>query len=193
MSTNLITARGAPLAVAILVAATAVAACGSSSSGSASASATANAAGSAQRANRSALTTCLREHGVRLPSRGAGPGGGAPPSGSAGPGVPPSGFSGGPPAGFSGGPGGNSKIRAAFRACGAAAPTGRRASGSFRAAIVKYVTCVRRHGYQLPNPNLTGQGAVFSAKIQSDPKFKTPSKACQNLLAGRRPDESGAR
>jgi hypothetical protein len=50
---------------------------------------------------------------------------------------------------------------------------------------VKYVACVRKHGYRLPNPNFSGHGAVFSQKIQTNPKFKTASKSCQNLLATR--------
>ncbi|MGB9186059.1 MAG: hypothetical protein WCB67_18565, partial [Solirubrobacteraceae bacterium] len=97
---------------------------------------------------------------------------------------------GGPPGGgggFAGGAGANPKFRAAFQACGGRRPSGSTSNASFRAAVVKYVTCVRQHGYNLPNPNFTGKGSVFSTKIRSDPKFISASKSCQSLLAGPRP------
>jgi hypothetical protein len=184
MAKNLVVARRALVIFAALVAATAVAACGSSSSsssGASSSSSAGKAAASTPSANRSTLAACLKKHGVTLPARG--PGGGGPPGGAPGGGGPPGGGGGG----FLGGGGGNPKFRAAFQACGGRRPAGSTSNASFRAAIVKYVTCVRQHGYQLPNPNFTGKGSVFSSKIRSDPKFMSASKACQSLLAGPRP------
>ena len=171
MTKNLLAARRALVIFAALVAATAIAACGSSSSSSsgASTSSSASKAGaSTSSPSRSTLAACLKKHGVTPPARGPGgpPGGGG---------------------GFAGGAGANPKFRAAFQACGGRRPTGSTSNASFRAAIVKYVTCVRQHGYKLPNPNFTGKGSVFSTKIRSDPKFISASKSCQSLLAGPRP------
>lgn len=166
--------RRAPLALAVLVTGCGIAACGSSSSSSSttSSSAAASSSGSTT-ARRAALIACLRSHGVNLPSR---PGGfrGRPPSGGAGTGA------GGPR--FFGGGAPNPKLQAAFKACGA--NFGRR--GRFprisHPAIQKYVACVRQHGYNLPNPNLSGHGPVFPASIRSNPKFQSASRPCQRLL-----------
>jgi hypothetical protein len=195
------------LAVALvcLAAGSLVAACGSASSSSSSSSSTttttassgsggAGAAGGAGgnfSAQRAKLTACLKSHGVTLPSRPAGAGG-APPAGGAG--------SGGGTGtgtgtgttprrrgGFFGAAGAasNPKLAAAFKACGANFGGGR--GGGFRgqlshAAVTKYVTCVRQHGYNLPAPNFSGKGPIFPANIQSNAKFQAASKPCQSLL-----------
>ena len=85
----------------------------------------------------------------------------------------------------------NPKFRAALQACGGG--LGRGFGGAPRqAAIKKFVTCVNSHGYKLPQPNLTGKGSVFPARIQTDAKFRTASRACQSLLTPRAPARSGA-
>jgi hypothetical protein len=137
--------------------------------------------------------------------------GGAPPSGGTGPGTTGTGTTGTgttgtgttgtsttPRRGFfgSGGFANNPKLRAAFQACGAKFGFGARGRG-FRGrlshtAITKYVTCVRQHGYNLPNPNFSGKGPVFPANIQNNAKFQAASKACQSLLVPARPSGSGA-
>jgi hypothetical protein len=180
--------RPGGLAVAALLTGVLLAACGSSSTSSSSKTSTSAAAGGS--ASRTALVACLRKHGVTL-RRGA-PGGG-PPSGAPGT----SGGSGG--GGFGGFGGGGArrfsganrgKFQAAFKACGANFPHGGRRFTFSHAAVTKYVTCVRQHGYNLPTPNFSGKGSVFPAGIRSNAKFQKASRACQSLL--RPPGAPGA-
>jgi hypothetical protein len=192
-----LTPRALQTALALVALATLAAGCGSSSSSSSSTSTSAAAGSSSE---RTALAACMKKHGITLPA-GRGPGAGAPPGGApgAGSGNPPADApgsgsgtppAGGPPAGgFPGGAAGNSKVRAALKACGANFPAGGRRGGFNRQNIQKYVTCVRQHGYNLPNPNFSGNGPVFPANIRSNKKFQSASKACQSLLA---PPRSGA-
>ena len=105
-----------------------------------------------------------------------------------------------PRRGFFGGGGrfaNNPKLRAAFQACGAQFGFRGGAGGGFRrrlsqAAVTKYVTCVRQHGYNLPKPNFSGKGPVFPANIRNNAKFQAASRACQSLLAPARPSGSGS-
>jgi len=134
------------------------------------------------------LAACLKQHGVTLPARRPGAGGGPPGSGSSGGSgtgtTPRRGF-------FGGGFANNPKLRAAFQACGArfGFGGGQRFRLS-RTAITKYVTCVRQHGYNLPTPNFSGKGPVFPSNIRGDAKFQAASRACQKLLAPPRPSGS---
>ena len=204
--------RGALLTVVLLALSGLIAACGSASgssnttTSSTTASAAAGGAGGPNAGRRAALTACLKQHGVTLPARPAGAGGGPPPGagGSSGSGTGTNGTTGTtgtgttgtgttPRRGFFGGGGGfanNPKLRAAFQACGArfgfGGAQGFRARLS-RANITKYVTCVRQHGYNLPNPNFSGKGPVFPANIRGNAKFQAASRACQSLLAPPRP------
>ena len=171
------------LTVVVLAVGGLIAGCGSSSSSSASttSSTTASAAagGAPNAARRAALAACLKEHGVSLPARPPGAGDGQPPrSGTT------------PRRGFFGGGGfeNNPRLRAALQACGArfGFGGGQRFRLS-RAAITKYVTCVRQHGYNLPNPNFSGKGPVFPSNIRTNAKFQAASRACQSLLAPPRP------
>jgi hypothetical protein len=151
----------------VVVTAALLAACGSSSPGSGgSASSTSSAQARAGTSSRSALSACLKRHGLTLPAGRAGgaPGnggaaGGAPPAGGTPPagGAPPSAApgNGAPGGGFSGA--GGAKLRAAFKACGASLPNRPQGAGFSKAAITAYVACVRKHGYHLPAPNLTGK------------------------------------
>jgi hypothetical protein len=89
----------------------------------------------------------------------------------------------------------NSKLQAALKACGANFPAGGRRPALSNQAIQKYTACVRSHGYKLPKPNLSGRGPVFPSSVQSNAKFQTASKACQNLLApagGQRSAQAGS-
>ena len=184
MTPTHINTRRVLLALAALATSGLIAACGSSSSNSSSkttSSTSAASAGSGSGTNRAALTACLRKHGITLPAGAGAPGGGAPPS------APPAGGSGAPgggspPSGFPGGANG-AKLQAAFKACGANFPARRSGAALQRQTVQKYVTCVRQHGYQLPNPNFSGNGPVFPANIRSNAKFQAASRACQNLLA----------
>jgi hypothetical protein len=51
-------------------------------------------------------------------------------------------------------------------------------------SIQAFVSCVRKDGYNMPSPNLSGNGPVFDpAKVnRSDPKFVSASQKCQSLL-----------
>jgi len=198
------------VAVVTLAAGCLVAACGSasssssttasaSSSGSPSSSAGGGATGSARRAQ---LVACMKSHGVTLPSRppGGGPPPGAPGAGAGGAGTTGTGTTGTgtsttPRRNFFFGGGGarniSPKTQAAFKACGAQFGF-RGGAGGFRGrlshtAITEYVTCVRQHGYNLPNPNFSGKGPIFPANIRSNAKFQAASKTCQNLLVPPRP------
>jgi hypothetical protein len=174
-----LTPRASQTAVVLVALATLVAGCGSSSSTSSSTSTSASAATSTGRAK---LAACLKQHGITLPA-GRRPGAGAPPGApGSGTGTTPTGRP--PGGGFFGRAGGRSKFRAAFKACGADFRAGGRRRGFFnRQNIQKYVTCVRQHGYNLPNPNFSGSGPVFPANIRTNEKFQSASKACQSLLA----------
>jgi hypothetical protein len=119
---------------------------------------------------------CLEERGVELPDPGEGPpGGGAPPAGA-------------PPAGF--GEGGE-EMKEAFEECGAEPPEGRPGgppmdSGAFRESIKEYASCMGENGYELPEPNVSGEGPVFkeSDVDREDPKFEAANEKCQSLLGG---------
>ncbi|MBV9940840.1 MAG: hypothetical protein JO262_01830 [Solirubrobacterales bacterium] len=201
------TSRGALLMVLALGLGGLIAACGSASSSSGSASATssttttASAAGGAgaNSSRRAALAACLKQHGVTLPARPPGAPGGAGGSsggGSTTSGTGTTGTGTTPRRGFFGGGGfaANPKVRSALQACGARFGFG---GGRFRGrlshtAITKYVTCVRQHGYNLPNPNFSGEGPVFPANIRTNAKFQAASRACQSLLAPPRGTGSGS-
>jgi hypothetical protein len=205
------------LTAALAAAALTFAACGSSSGGgggTTSAAAATNAAGAPSAADRTRLTACLKQHGVELPERPAGPPGaaggdgapppqgvttpgGAPPAGATNPGgTPPQGGS--PP-----GPGGafgrdltdaeRKRMQAAFTACGARGmmggpgqgrPGGAADGAPSAATLKRYVACVRRNGYDLPDPNTSGSGSVFDPGEvdRDDPAFVKASSACERLL-----------
>jgi hypothetical protein len=181
--------------LAALALGVAVAACGSSStvastgsSGSGSGSSTTSTTSGRSGFNSTAFRTCLKDHGLTLPTRRAG-GANGPPAGGGG------GFFGGgtPGAGGAGGFRSNPKFQAAIKACGGSFRGGFRGGGRFQishTAITQFVTCVRQHGYpQMPNPNFSGKGSVFPASIRTNPKFVAASKSCASVL---RPASSGS-
>ena len=178
MTNRHLSIRLPPLGSALLAAGL-LSACGSSNS---SGSASSTPAGAATTGTRAALTACLKKQGITIPQGRGAPGGG-PPGGPGAPGT------GGPPAGFPG----NAKLRAAFKACGANLPAGAR-GGFSRQRVQGYVSCVRRHGYKLPQPNFSGKGSVFPNNIRSSANFQKASRACQSLLAapGQAPAPPGA-
>jgi hypothetical protein len=183
--------------VACVAAACLVAACGSATSSSSSPSGGASGAAAStgtRTAARSKFVTCLKQHGVTLPARR----GGFRPSGSAsnGNGTPPAGgfggggfggrgFGGG---GFGGGGFGarfrsNPKLRAAFKACAPNFPARRFNPAQRKTEIDNFVKCVRQHGYNLPTPNLSGNGPVFPRTIESKKKFEAAARSCASVLA----------
>lgn len=169
-------------ALAALATAAALAACGGASGKTTTSPAAASAGGSASRTTRAA---CLRQHGITIPTgsraaSGAGvSGGGGPPSGAPSGGLPGAGAGGG-------------KFQAAIKACGGNLPGRPPGAGLPRQAISKYVSCVRGHGYQLPQPNFSGNGSVFPASVRSSKKFQAASKSCQSLLTPARTTPPGA-
>jgi hypothetical protein len=172
--------------VALLIAVV-VAGCGSSSSGGSATTTTAN--------NRARVADCLRKQGVTVPNRPQGASGPRGPAGGGG-----AGFL------FGGGQGqqqraANPKFQAAARKCGlnVGAGAGGRfniaSNPRFKQAISKFVACVRKNGYAMPAPNLSGNGPVFDTKKvnRNDPKFVKAATKCQSLLNfGRGPTGPGA-
>ena len=176
------------LAVGVL--AFTLAACGSGSpnaSGSGSSTSTSTSSGSSStKASTTAFTSCLKQHGVTLPSGaggfGAG-GGGAPPAGSSG--TPPSFPQGNSGAGAPGS--GNSKFQAALKACASLRPSG---SGGFpggsgrpnSTAFAAYSNCLKLHGVTLPTGRPSSSGAAGPSGLNaSSPKVKAALKACAAL------------
>lgn len=154
----------------------AVVGCGSSSSSSTGTQANGG-------NNRQQVAACLKKQGITLPQ-------GRPAN------RPPGGGSGGGGGFFFGGGGGQprnfSKVRAALRKCG----INPQRRGTFTAnnpqlkqALSKFVACVRKNGYDLPDPNTSGKGPVFdTSKVDTgDPKFKAATKKCQGDLRALRP------
>jgi hypothetical protein len=54
-----------------------------------------------------------------------------------------------------------------------------------RAAVIKYIACVKQQGFDLPAPNFSGKGPVFNTSQvnTASPKFIAASRACQGLLS----------
>ena len=147
---------------------------------------------------------CLEEQGVELPEAGAG---GAPPEGGEMPeGEPPQGGempSGGPveggemPQGEGGPPGFGGEdgetMAEAFEACGVevlqmqGGPGGGpyTNSAAYRKQVKEYAACVRENGYDLPEPDFSGEGPVFdeSEVDRESAAFKKASEACSDLLS----------
>jgi hypothetical protein len=181
------------VAVLAIVAALAVAGCGGSSSSGSSSSEESGASSSSQAAApgpghfeiSEEARTCLKEQGLEPPEGGKPPAGGGP--------------EGGPPAGFGGAGGKGGKLKEAFEACGVEGPMGKGKPGgaptnsaAFRSSVKKYAACVRENGYAMPEPNLSGEGPVFSQSEinQEDPKFKAASEKCESILKA--PESGGA-
>lgn len=125
-----------------------------------------------------AFRECLRRNGVTLPS---GPGGAR--------GL----FLGGAnlPKGVT-----RAQLRAAMRAClprggflarrAGAGPGARRfSSPRFRSALSDFAACLRQHGVNVPAPNTSGNGPVFSTKglNTSSPQFRAATAQCRSALA----------
>ncbi len=198
----------------LLLVALGLAACGSSSSGSSSTSAAAaSASGSTgtgakgsgakgpgakgPNAGRfAAIRECLQKNGITLPKRT--PGQPRPPYGGAG------GFLGGAPG--AGGPQlpkgvTRAQYEAAIKKCGGGNFTAGRGarfkSPAFKAALMKFATCMRQNGVNVPAPNTSGSGPVFDTKgiDTASAQFKTAEVKCQSDLRGafqRGPGAGGA-
>jgi hypothetical protein len=145
---------------------------------------------------------CLKEKGVQLPEfkggEGAPPSGGMPESGEKPEGgEPPSGAegaAGGPPAGGFGGEG-NEEMTKAFEECGVETPEFKGGPGgeggapnmnsaAFKKQVKEFVACVKENGYELAEPNFSGEGPVFEKAESESAAFKKASASCQSLLGG---------
>ncbi|MGE4425724.1 MAG: hypothetical protein AB7G37_04635 [Solirubrobacteraceae bacterium] len=86
------------------------------------------------------------------------------------------------------------KLQKAMEACGSRMG-GRSAGGQrggrpavrdadYRERVKAYATCVRKNGYDLPDPDFSGDGPIFDPDEvdQSDAKFRRASAACQTEL-----------
>ena len=128
---------------------------------------------------------CLKEKGVELPGFKGGEGG-------------PPGAEGGPPAGGFGGEG-NGEMTKAFEECGVEVPEFKgRAGGApkvnsaaFKKQVKEYVACVKENGYELAEPNFSGEGPVFEKAESESAAFKKASAGCQSLLGGPQGSQSG--
>lgn len=170
---------------------TSAASTGTSSTGGSSTQSAAPAAG---RLRGPAFRECLQKNGVTLPRRTPGsgtPGGGFPGAGS-GP-VLPKGMT-------------QAQFDAALKKCGgsnfgarfgrAGGPGVRRVNSPvFKAALTKYAACLRQNGINIPAPNTSGKGPIFSTKgiDTSSAKFRTATMKCRASLVGafRRPQGAG--
>jgi hypothetical protein len=159
---------------------------------------------------------CLKEKGVELPEfkAGNGPGGEAgssgtegelpePPEGGAtGGGQMPEGSElpgGGPPAGAGGAI--NEEMKKAFEECGVEMPefkAGRGGVGgpnvnsaAFKKQVKEYVACVRENGYELAEPDFSGEGPIFEKSESESSAFKKASAQCSDLLGGPQAAQSG--
>ena len=142
---------------------------------------------------------CLKEKGVELPGFKGGEGG--PPSGAEGempePGEKPEGGKGGPPGGFGGE--GSEEMKKAFEECGVETPEFKGGAGgrpntnsaAFKKQVNEYVACVRENGYELGEPNFSGEGPIFEKAESESAEFKKASAQCQELLGGPKGSQSG--
>jgi hypothetical protein len=145
---------------------------------------------------------CLKEKGLELPGFKGGEGG--PPGAAEGempePGEKPEGGEmpeGGPPAGGFGGER-SEEMTKAFEECGVempefkGGPGGATAGGTrpnvnsaaFKKQVKEYVACVRENGYELAEPNFSGEGPIFEKAESESAEFKKASAQCQELLGG---------
>ena len=185
---------------AILLTALLIAGCGGSSSAAKTSTHTGTTSVSkgtaSAKAARAAFRSCLRQHGVPLPSHHArglrahhrAGSSGAPASGTT-------------PAGGAGGGAGiralvKAKFAKVFEAC--RSKLGRSGRGFGRhlgvgarrfgrhfstAALDAYVSCVRRSGYPaMPEPNTSGKGSVFPASVRKSAAFRAASAKCVSIL-----------
>jgi hypothetical protein len=178
---------------AVAVAGLALGACGGSSDPD-------NSPQSANGGPNAQVRDCLKKQGIDLPSPSGG-GQAPPPGANGGEGQTPGGTGGAPPLPGGGAPGGgappggafgggnSAKMRKAFKACGVDMPNRRNGSGpanntQYRKSIKQYVSCVRRNGFDMPDPDFSGNGPVFDPDEvdQTDKKFLAASRKCQSLL-----------
>lgn len=172
----------------LLLACLGLAACGGSShttptSANASATAPRGATGPGGERFR-AVRECLRKNGITLPQRPPGQRRGRPgnPSG---------------PGGLLGGSGPQlpngvtrAQLQAAIKKCGAGGELihrgARLKSPAYRVALTKFATCMRENGVNVPAPNTSGNGPIFSTKglNTASAQFRSAELKCRGNLTG---------
>jgi hypothetical protein len=168
----------------------ALAACGSSTASSPSTNTTATGTSASSKGAQApgasrftALRSCLAKQGITLPTStgtrpGFGAGGPAGRRGHAGRFKLPAGVT-------------RTQFQEALQKCGGAnfGGGGRFNSPASRAALAKYVACMRENGVKLPTPNTTGGGPVFNTNgiNTTSSVFKSATTKCLNDLPRRRP------
>jgi hypothetical protein len=139
-----------------------------------------------------ALRECLRKNGITLPKRTHGQ---RRTPGTAG------GFLGGdagvgpqPPKGVT-----RAQYEAALKKCGGGNFPGRGSRAHFNnptvnTALVKFATCLRQNGVNVPSPNTSGKGPVFDTKgiDTKSAQFKTAETKCESVLSRAFRHEPGA-
>jgi hypothetical protein len=171
--------RTATAVLLLALASLLLAACGGSSKSSSATSATTSTAAKTARASQfAAFRECLQKNGVALPKFT--PGKRRPHAGG--------GFGAGTPAL----PKGVSKAQyeAAIKKCGGS--RGAFSGGvhfnspAVKQALAKFATCMRKNGVNVPAPNTSGKGPVFSTKglNTSSSTFKQAEAKCRTDLGG---------
>jgi hypothetical protein len=127
-----------------------------------------------------AVRACLQKNGITLPKLPAGkrPVPGASPGGAGG-------FT--LPKGMS-----TAQYEAVVKKCGGLrggafnGGSARFSSPVFKAALAKFATCLRQNGVNVPTPNTSGKGPVFSTKgiNPSSAQFRTAETKCRSALVG---------
>lgn len=120
------------------------------------------------RARFAAMRACLSKSGVTLPQRGGGGVLGAPQL-----------------------PKGMTQVQYAelLRKCGGSGTAALNAKNRFsntrfRQALVSFAACLRQNGVNVPLPNTTGKGPIFSTKgiDTTSPKFQQARRKCRSTL-----------
>jgi hypothetical protein len=188
-------------AIAIILGALVLAGCGGSSGGGSTetSATTASTSGGGEQAKFEISEEdrqCLKEKGVELPEFKSGEG--------------PQTFQkgempeGGPPAGGFGGER-RKEMTKAFEECGVempefkGGPGGATAEGArpnvnsaaFKKQVREYVACVRENGYELAEPDFSGEGPIFDKAESESAAFEKASEQCQSLLGGPQGSQSG--
>ena len=118
--------------------------------------------------------SCMKKHGVAIPTFG----GGTPPTGGASGSNPPAGFSGGSNS-FS-----NPKSKAALKACSKYLPKGSQfggGTGASSTAFAAYRNCMTLHHVTLPK-GTPGSAPSAGSSVTSNPNYKKANAACSSLL-----------
>jgi hypothetical protein len=177
--------RTAVAMVLVALASLMLAACGGSSKGSPSTAPTTSATSptspkTAAASRFAAVRECLQKNGISVPKFAPGKRLSQPGGGFAGAGRTPT-----LPKGMS-----KAQYEAVIKKCGG----GPRAfaggvhfnSPAVKQALAKFATCMREHGENVPNPNTSGKGPVFSTKglDARSAQFKNAETKCRSDLLG---------